>query len=1674
MVLLFLQSGLSDLCESLSLSSEDMLVMQGFNVDAFVVAVVGLVRSPPTMDVLLLSARALSSILDLFPGNAIPKAIAEGVIPSLCDKLLEIEYMDVAELALQILERIVCRTKHGASSLSSSSSQAASSYRRAVIQENGFVALLQFVDFFPLEIQRTAARIVAQLCVQFPVSLVGQLQLGLPLITNLLHSFDSEIVQSACECLQRLSESPAFTSKSPLLAMAASDEICDILISRLTAYSSEDSTATNVLPVTVYATMLRFMSCLLSSAATETDGAVASLVTQLRYVKLPMIVSAFLSKDEVLKESQLLHEVLKLVVAILPIVEEWKAMASMQDALEAPMVTFSHELLPRIICVYDSTSRSELRYDCLGVIYRSCSIIYAKQTTCTAQVFTELSRLAEFLTRVLRPSGAAMEKDENMFTQLTLQIVENALQSSTDVASVANLFERHGVAGSIRYYAFGHVTQEKQENDEDDEDRTVKNLAIRLVHKYFGESRPDTSLTRQLQLIAVDLQQLCMTTKSDGPFESKLEKLQQCVDRYGEGFMTPHEVACSGLVKALIRALQQKEGRRAFANVFLVDNTRRLNVIHCMVKCIHGAIASEKESFSVDSSSFGGPFSLGSGSVTSDLEQLTQHIKVHVLVDEGDGEQQPDDDKQRTSKVSETPSEWFKRRLSRKSYSRGHKGVHDTVVLVEPLARIETMEEFIGDKLFGDKRSSSILDELSARDDWHEDDDQDNKKETEEVPKKKVQAFYKGQTLPADMSILEAIVKFSRDIQGSNEKTNHGSNIWASAPHEIKFRVLPQKGNTEVKTSDLGQKLEEQENLKIVEPSTLQSTATSQMEFMCWDDVWDLLLLLKLIRNVVQTPKQQLWSESSRLSFVNPFLCLQINRALQQPLRVVTNALPAWCFRLINDFAFVLDYETRYHFMYTTTCGSSRSIQYLCRSVWKTAVLEEPANMVGTRSNGSNRRRSRDGNRSQASALINITRMVKLPRLKVRVARTRLLQSAMKLFAVYGGKKAVIEIEFLGEVGTGLGPTTEFFTLICHEIQAKRLRLWCDENEQAGEHEKDQEHVDSSRGQSEEKSSHKLDSSQQRSSLPVRGYHRVAVYQCTKCTRLHFPRCSLHKKLLTHEKKISSDTHDEASDMATESSTVASIPQCSECLDMHDWHSKYSTCDCSTPSISVSNQDAENTENVKNKDVNRLKWWILSDEEIQYLAKAYPRKAVRVKHPVLQCAHCDTVNFPGTDAGIVEMDGDRMVSRTGRRMYERDYRAVTKHVSPLCEGTPLTTIVSLMTRDDVDLLVQDLPRSPEVLESEVESLSYLTSSVVTDSGGPAVSAPYGLYPRAYRYTLSTPNSNNVDEEDKQPEPLSEEETQTSTLTQRGSGVIAWFHFLGQFVAQAVLDERLLNLPLSRPFMRALRGEELVGEHVDMETSIGFVHEFNPAVGNSLSYLYGVAQRYQSGAEEKDIATMGEEIENMYLFFTLVGDATIDLRPGGSELQVTLDNLMDYVIENVTFLLDRTISRHVRAFHEGFTEICGAGSSQHFLAAFDVNELEQLWSDPGDGSGSMWDRDGHDLRASMVCDHGYTKDSKAISDLISILCELTLDEQRLFVKFVTGANRLPLGGLKNLEPKLTVVRKMGANGDEDGDAVLASASTCTNYLKLPAYSTREIMKTRLLYCIHECQGSFHLS
>jgi len=156
-----------------------------------------------------------------------------------------------------------------------------------------------------------------------------------------------------------------------------------------------------------------------------------------------------------------------------------------------------------------------------------------------------------------------------------------------------------------------------------------------------------------------------------------------------------------------------------------------------------------------------------------------------------------------------------------------------------------------------------------------------------------------------------------------------------------------------------------------------------------------------------------------------------------------------------------------------------------------------------------------------------------------------------------------------------------------------------------------------------------------------------------------------------------------------------------------------------------------------------------------------------------------------------------------------------------------------------------------------------------------------------------------------------------------------------------------------------------------------------------------------------------------------------------------------------------------------------------LQIFSENELEYLLC----GRRESWLPES--LPDLLKFDHGYTAMSPPIRNMLDIMSEFTPDEQRAFLRFVTGAPHLPPGGLAALTPKLTIVRKhpTGGAGTTLGttlpgaaigmgttlaDRDLPSVMTCANYLKLPPYSCKEVMKERLLYAIHEGQGSFDLS
>uniref|UniRef100_A0A2M4ATB1 E3 ubiquitin-protein ligase n=1 Tax=Anopheles triannulatus TaxID=58253 RepID=A0A2M4ATB1_9DIPT len=105
--------------------------------------------------------------------------------------------------------------------------------------------------------------------------------------------------------------------------------------------------------------------------------------------------------------------------------------------------------------------------------------------------------------------------------------------------------------------------------------------------------------------------------------------------------------------------------------------------------------------------------------------------------------------------------------------------------------------------------------------------------------------------------------------------------------------------------------------------------------------------------------------------------------------------------------------------------------------------------------------------------------------------------------------------------------------------------------------------------------------------------------------------------------------------------------------------------------------------------------------------------------------------------------------------------------------------------------------------------------------------------------------------------------------------------------------------------------------------------------------------------------------------------------------------------------------------------------------------------------------------------GFSLACPAFRFFFGILAAYNRDEQRLFLQFVTGSPRLPTGGFKSLTPPLTIVRKK-MDGNQNPDEYLPSVMTCVNYLKLPDYSNREVMRQKLKTAASEGSMSFHLS
>jgi len=181
--------------------------------------------------------------------------------------------------------------------------------------------------------------------------------------------------------------------------------------------------------------------------------------------------------------------------------------------------------------------------------------------------------------------------------------------------------------------------------------------------------------------------------------------------------------------------------------------------------------------------------------------------------------------------------------------------------------------------------------------------------------------------------------------------------------------------------------------------------------------------------------------------------------------------------------------------------------------------------------------------------------------------------------------------------------------------------------------------------------------------------------------------------------------------------------------------------------------------------------------------------------------------------------------------------------------------------------------------------------------------------------------------------------------------------------------------------------------------------------------------------------------------------TFDLMPSGGEIAITIDNRDEYVRLYVKYLLADSIERQFAAFQRGFHSVCGG----ECLMLFRWEELELLIC----GSPVL---DFEALERATQYDDGFSRQHPTVVIMWEVIHALEVEQQKKFLFFCTGSDRVPIKGLGNLN---FVISRNGTD-----ESRLPSAHTCFNHLLLPEYKSKTKLKEQLLKAIVDTEG-FHI-
>lgn len=377
------------------------------------------------------------------------------------------------------------------------------------------------------------------------------------------------------------------------------------------------------------------------------------------------------------------------------------------------------------------------------------------------------------------------------------------------------------------------------------------------------------------------------------------------------------------------------------------------------------------------------------------------------------------------------------------------------LIKLDPFTPVQSIERYLVTRGYGKIRD---VDDDQSDDDISDEDLIDSissiSSSSQAQGRNRLQLLIGEQVLPNNMSIYQGIKQFmGQDQQDADvEETQMGNSKFWSSTFYLYYRLGSETASTTsaavstgtsalsssaaATSSSSSKSLRKSKNVKSSKKkdeiwldgkspkaiSPLEAYLKSSLSFNVPinDQSIEVLCLLRVLYGIIR-----FWGYLYKLphsynpaiplkEFINSKLTVKANRQLQDPLVIMTGTLPNWLSEIAYACPFMFPFDTRYLLFYVVCFDRERALQRLLEN-------------------------TPDFNSIDSRDRPLVPRLEKRKRI---VSRSDIFKGAETLFNDLGSTRSLLEIQYESEVGTGLGPTLEFYALVSKEFQRADFSMW--------------------------------------------------------------------------------------------------------------------------------------------------------------------------------------------------------------------------------------------------------------------------------------------------------------------------------------------------------------------------------------------------------------------------------------------------------------------------------------------------------------------------------------------------------------------------------------------------------------------------------------------------------